>query len=240
MLSTLLFLIIMFLTIASAFDLPPFVALGGIVIIVAIILVSSRRMRYPFPTEEPSDEFPQRRPEAPRRPPTPPAEGRPVFPQPRLGRWVIISIALAAVVGVIAIENWWLGVTIFMSIYLQKASTDWWSITYLNNYYFYGLIAVGLIIALSDPRLIVEKGPDGKRRYYLHSKFWGLFNAIRSQVFELQSFSPFPAAVAEEPRNDRISLRRGILWRLLEFAGGTLVIGPTFVKGWALQFLVFS
>jgi len=125
-------------------------------------------------------------------------------------------------------------------MYLKKAATDWWSITYLNNCYFYGLVAVGLLIALSDPRLIVEKGPDGRRRYYLHSKFWGLFNAIRSQVFELRSFSPFPPAMAAEPSSDRISLRRGILWRLLEFAGGVLLVGPTFVKGWVLQFLVVS
>ena len=239
--STVLFLIIMFLTIASAFDLPPIVALGGIVVIVAIIVVSSRRMRYPFPPEEPSDEFPEHRSEAPRRPPTPPEQSRSIFPmQPRLGRWVIIPIALAVVVAILAFENWWLGVTIFTSIYLRKAVTDWWSITYLNNTYFYGLIAVGLLVALSDPRLILEKSPNGKRRYYLHSKFWGLFNAIRSQVFDLQSFSPFPAALAEEPKNDRISLRRGILWRLVEFAGGLFVIGPTFVKGWALQFLLIS
>jgi len=232
----------MFLTIASAFDLPPIVAIGGIVVVVAIIVVfSSKRMRYRLPSEEPSDEFPERGPRAPRRPPTPSEQGKPIFPmQPKLGRWVIIPIALAAVVAILAFENWWLGVTIFTSIYLRKAATDWWSITYLNNTYFYGLIVVGLLVALSDPRVIVEKGPDGKRRYYLHSKFWGLFKAIRSQVFELQSFSPFPAALTEEPSNDRISLRRGILWRLAEFAGGLLVIAPTFMKGWALQFLLIS
>src|SRR4030042_4763370 len=120
----------MFLTIASAFDLPPIVALGGIVVVVAIIVVfSSRRMRFPFPSEEPSDELPERRPEAPRRPPTLPEQGRPIFPmQPRLGRWVIIPIALAVVVAILAFENWWLGVTIFTSIYLRKGATAWGSI----------------------------------------------------------------------------------------------------------------
>ncbi len=239
--STLLFLVIMFLTIASAFELPPIVAIGGVIVVVAIIMVFSRRIRLGFPSEEPSEEIPERRPSFPRRPPPPSEQGRTIFPtQPRLGKWVIVPIALALVVAILAFENWWLGVAIFTSLYLRKAATDWWGITYLNNTYFYGLIAVGLLVALSDPRIIVEKGPNGKRRYYLHSKFWGLFNAIRSQIFELRSFSPFPAALAEEPSSDRISLRRGLLWRLVEFAGGLFVIGPTFVKGWALQFLLIS
>ncbi|MEM2094413.1 MAG: UPF0182 family protein [Candidatus Bathyarchaeia archaeon] len=50
----------------------------------------------------------------------------------------------------------------------------------------------------------------------------------------------FSAATGEEYIDDRIPLRHGLLWRLLEFLGGALFIAPSFVKGWSLQFLIIS
>jgi hypothetical protein len=229
LLSTLLFIIIIFMTLASTFNLPPAIALGGLILILAVVaLVYAGQKRVPGIPGEPGP------------PPTKREEAFRLPQGPILGRWVAIPISLAAVIGFIVFENWWLNVTIRASVFLRKAATDWWGITYLNNTYFYAILTIGALVAISDPRLIIAKTPEGKRRYFLHSKVWGLVNAIRGQIYEFQTFSPFPTPSALGQPYDQISLKRGILWKLLEFAGGCLIIAPSFAKDWSFRFLLVS
>ena len=229
LLSTLLFIIIIFMTLASTFELPPVITLGGLIfILVLITLIYTRQQRVP---------------ETPREygPPPPIREEAFRFPEgPKLGWWVAIPIALGVVIAFIVFENWWLNVAIHMSLFLRKAGIDWWGITYLNNAYFYAILALGALVALSDPRLIIQKTPDGKRRYFLHSKFWGLVKAVRGQIYEFKTFSPFPTPSTLGQPYDQISLKRGVLWRLLEFVGGCLIIAPYFAKDWAFRYILVS
>ncbi|MFH0749196.1 MAG: UPF0182 family protein [Candidatus Bathyarchaeota archaeon] len=159
--------------------------------------------------------------------------------QPGIGRWIIIPIAIIGVVILILFENWWLDVSIFKSMYFNKANIDWWKITFLDNYYFYFCIIIGLMIALSDPRIIIEKDAQGKRRFFFHSKFWAAINAIIGQVSEYQG-SPFSINIKRGPFVDKLSFKRGILWKLLEFLIGTIVIGPIISENLALTFLMIS
>ncbi|MCJ7630875.1 hypothetical protein MUP77_00525 [Candidatus Bathyarchaeota archaeon] len=231
--SILLLVLIMFLSISSGFNLPPEIAFGGLILILIVFFYTIRRRLPRIPTEqgERGGEY------------GPPIErNEPIhFPErPKLGRWVAIPIVLGLVVGFILFENWYLNVNIRESLYLSKANIDWWAITYLDNTYFYAVLAIGALFAISDPRLIIEKTPDGKRKYYLHSKFWGLINAVRGQIYEFQTFSPFPTPTTLGQRYDQISVKKGILWKLVEFAFGSIIIAPTLAKDWALSFQLVS
>lgn len=232
--SLLLFVLMIFLTLSSNFNLPPTIAIGGIIIILIATFLYARRRRLPrIPTEQDARGGGYS-------PPTQRSE--PVhFPEsPKLGRWVVIPIILGLVVGFILFGNWYLNVNIRGALYLSKANIDWWAITYLNNSYFYAILAIGALFALSDPRLIIEKTPDGKRKYYLHSKFWGLINAVRGQIYEYQTFSPFPTPTTLGQSYDQISVKKGILWKLVEFAIGSIIIAPTLAKDWAFRFQFIS
>ncbi|MCJ7770710.1 hypothetical protein MUP37_03930 [Candidatus Bathyarchaeota archaeon] len=225
LLSSLLFIIIMYLSIASTFGLPAVVVLGGLVLIVVLVVYVSIRGG-PLPrvlTREPG--APTRRNEVFR------------FTQPPKLKWIILPIILGAVIASILFINFYLDFSIHGYLYQTKAKIDWWGITYLNNSYFYAILGIGALLALSDPRLIIEKTPEGKKEYYLHSKFWGLVEAIRGQVFEFQSFSPFPTASSIGQPHDQISLRKGILWKLAEFAFGAIIVAPSQAKEWAFRFL---
>ncbi|MDQ1279468.1 MAG: uncharacterized protein QG670_730 [Thermoproteota archaeon] len=153
-----------------------------------------------------------------------------------IGRFIIVLIAIVGVVVFILFENWWLDVKILTSMFSNKAGIDWWKINFLDNYYFYICIAVGLIVALSDPRIIIEKDSQGKRSYYLHSKFWVMINAIVGQILkdERNPFSPGE----KKSSSDRISLKRGLLWKSLEFLAGMLVIGPMIAASMATVYLM--
>ena len=218
----------MYLSIAGTFGLPAVVVLGGLVLIVILVVfVSIRGGQMPRVLN--------REPEAPLR-----RNGVFRFPQLPQLKWVMIPIVLGAVIASILIVNFYLNFSIHQYLYQSKAGIDWWGITYLNNSYFYAILGIGALLALSDPRLIIEKTPEGKKEYYLHSKFWGLVDAIRGQVYEFQSFSPFPTASSLGQQHDQISLKRGILWKFAEFAFGALIIAPSLAKEWALRFLLFS
>ena len=128
-----IFFLMMFLfAFANAFNLSPLVTFVILTLMVAILLISTFRPR------------PQRTRDVP-----PEFEGIPFRPQirPRVGRWIIIPIVIGAFIGFILFQNWWLTVKIFESMYSVKAGIDWWGINFLNNYYFYACIAIGLLIA---------------------------------------------------------------------------------------------
>jgi len=216
-------LLFILMTLSSFFDIPPILYLFAFIIVIAGALIISRRPRMPRPRDIPPEfrEFPFQ----PRR--------------PRIGRWIVIPIAIIGVVVFILFENWWLDVRIFTSMYLNKAGMDWWRINFLDNHYFYACVAVGLLIALSDPRVAIEKDAQGRRRIYLHSKFWAMINAVVGQVSEYEG-SPFPISVKRGPYGDRISLKRGLLWKFLEFLFGALVIGSMIAKNLALVYLMIA
>ena len=116
---------------------------------------------------------------------------------------------------------------------------DWWKINFLDNYYFYICIGIGLIIALSDPRVAIEKDDQGKRRFYLHSKFWAIINATVGQMSEYEG-SPFSTSLRPAPTGDRISVKSGILWKLAEFFVGAAIIGPLVAKDMSLIYLMLA
>jgi len=234
LISTLFFIIIMFLTLATSLELPPIIAFGGLIIVSAVVILLYKRQRgIPVP----SDEY--GRP-PPIRPPTRQEEGFKLPQIPQIGRWIIIPIALIGVVGFIVFENWWLNVTIRTALYLNKAATDWWGISFLKNTYFYAILAIGLLVVLSDPRVRIERTPEGRRHFYLHSKVLGLVNMIRGEIYEFRSFSPFPSPATLGASFDQVPLRTGIVWKLAEFAGGCLLIAPSFAKDWAFRYLIVS
>ena len=214
-------LLFVFISLSSIFDIPPILYFIAVVVIVAGVVMSSKRPRVPGPRNAPPEfrEFP-------------------FLSRLGIGRWIMIPIAIIGVVVFILFQNWWLDVKILTSMYLSKAGTDWWKINFLDNYYFYICIAVGLLITLSDPRILIEKDVQGKRRFYLHSKFWAMINAIVGQMSEYEG-SPF-AMIKREQYGDRISLKRGVLWKLLEFVVGTLVIGPMVARNLALGYIMIS
>ncbi len=224
----------MFLSLSRSFDLPSIIIFGGLILIIIIAFFYASRRQFPrIPTEqgERGEEY------------GPPIRQNIPFQlseRLKLGRWVVIPIILVLVVGFILFENWYLNVNIRESLYLSKAEIDWWAITYLNNTYFYAILAIGALLAISDPRLIIQKAPDGKRKYYLHSKFWGLINAVRGQIYEFQTFSPFPAPTTLGQSYDQISVKKGVLWKLVEFAFGSIIIAPTLAKDWAFRFQFIS
>lgn len=225
---------ILFFTFASSFNLPPAIAIGGLILIlVTVTFIYFNQRKLP---RIPAEEYVARVP-----PVGPKKEEAFRLPEgPKFGRWIAIPIALAAVIGFILFENWYLNVNILESIFINKAKIDWWSITYLNNTYFYAILVIGAIIGLSDPRLIIAKTSEGKRKYFLHSKFWGLVNAVRGQIYEFQTFSPFPTPSTLGQHYDQISLKKGILWKLVEFAVGALIIAPSLAKDWSFRFLLIS
>lgn len=167
-------------------------------------------------------------------------QGIPSPPQVRLsiGRWILLPVALIVVIGFVLAQNWWLNVNILRTMYLIKANLDWWKLTFLDNHYFYACIAIGLLIAVSDPRVRIERDAEGRRRFYLHSKTWGVISTLRGQMFEL-GFNLFPAKDAA-PLDDRITLKKGLLWKGVEFLLGAIVIGPIVARDMALTFLLIA
>ena len=222
-----LFLITFLFAFANIFELPSYLIFALLIILVTIILIASTRQRPQRPRGIPP-EFEEK--EIPFRPPR----------GPRIGKWIIIPIAFGAVIGFILFENWWLTVRILQSMYSTKAEIDWWKINFLDNYYFYACIAIGLLIALSDPRIVITKDEEGKRRIYLHSKFWGVINAIFTQMYRYGGEFRVPTGMREGAWDDRISLKRGIVWKLLEFLVGALLIGPYVAKDLAFGYLLIA
>jgi hypothetical protein len=125
-------------------------------------------------------------------------------------------------------------------MYDLKAGLDWWNIYFLNNHYFYACITIGLLIALSDPRVTTARDATGKRTIYLHSKFWGVVKIIRGLVSQYSVDGVFPTRISGLIYDDKVSLRLGLAWKGLEFLVGTLVIGPPLAQGLALQYLMIS
>jgi hypothetical protein len=162
-----------------------------------------------------------------------------ILSRAEIGRWIIIPIAIISVAIFILFENWWLSVRILTFMYQSKAGIDWWRISFLDNYYFYICVAIGLLIALSDPRIIIEKDVQGKRRFYLHSKFWAMITLILEQFSEHKG-SQFSTSAKAGAYNDKISLKRGILWKLAEFFVGAVVIGRLVASNMGLIYLMIS
>ena len=216
-----LFLVLIIMTLYTP-AIPPILYLVIIAaVIVGVVVISRRRVRVPSGIPQEVRGFP--------------------FQSPKLGigRWIVIPIAIAGVVLFIFFANWWLDLRLFSSMYTIKAGIDWWKIAYLDNYYFYACIAVGLIVALSDPRIVIEKDIEGNRRFYLHSKFWVMVNAILGQISEYEG-SPIPISVTRRPYGDRLSVKRGLLWKLVEFLFGALVLGPIVAQSIALGYLMIA
>lgn len=159
---------------------------------------------------------------------------------PRLGKWIIIPIAIVGVIGFILFQNWWLNIDVLRYLYNSKASLDWWSIQFFDNHYFYACIGVGLIIALSDPRISITRGIDGKRQLYLHSKFLGIVRLLRNQFTSYATEGSFPLQFNNLTYDDKVSIKYGLAWKFVEFLVGTLVIGPTIAQGLALQYMMIS
>jgi hypothetical protein len=217
-----MFLLFIFLTLSSFFEIPFILYVVGFIVIILVAVIVSRRRRLST-----SPEFGLQRD-------FPFQSGRPT-----IGRWIVIPIVIIGVVAFILFENWWLDVNILTSMYLSKAGVDWWQLSFLNNYYFYVCIAIGLLIALSDPRIAIEKDPQGNRQIYFHSKFWGMINTILTQISEYGS-NFIPVRIQGQANGDKLSLKRGLLWRFLEFLVGALVIGPLVAKQVAFGYLMIA
>jgi hypothetical protein len=159
---------------------------------------------------------------------------------PRLGKWIIIPIAIVGVIGFILFQNWWLNVDILQYLYSSKANLNWWSIQFLDNQYFYACIGVGLLIALSDPRISITRDIEGKRQIHLHSKFLGIVRLLRTQFTSYTMQGSFPLQFNNLTYDDQVSIKYGVAWKLVEFVIGTMIIGPTIAQGLALQFMVIS
>jgi hypothetical protein len=158
-----------------------------------------------------------------------------------MGKWILLIIVPVAILGFILIENWWLNTNILNFLYFNKANgINWWNLNFLNNYYFYACIAVGLLIALSDPRVVLEKDASGKRTVFIHSKIWGGIYNLRDQIYNLTGQFPASRGVSESAQGDKISIKRGFLWRLIEFIGGMLIVGPIFANELALKYLIIA
>ncbi len=223
-----MFLLIIFMTLSSIFDISPVLYFVIFIAIISIVVINSRRSRTqgpvgpPKPSESEYREFPFQ----PKR--------------PGIGRWIVIPIVIVSAVVFILFENWWLDVKILTTMYFDKAAgIDWWRINFIDNYFFYICIGIGLLIALSDPRIVIEKDVQGRRRFYIHSKFWALISAIVGQVAEYEG-SPFSMGVRVASQGDKISLKRGILWKLAEFLIGAVVLGPLVAKNMALVYLMLA
>ena len=147
-LSTILFFLIVIMMIFSTYfrDYSSLFFVGLIIVMLTAIFLSARHR-----------ERPSYRPPQPEyiRPPSRSPE------MPRIGRWIIIPIVIIGVVAFILFENWWLTITILRHMYDLKAGLDWWRIYFLNDYYFYVCVGIGLLIALSDPRISITRDAEG-------------------------------------------------------------------------------
>jgi hypothetical protein len=219
----------MFMMIFSSFfgSSPLVFVIGLMVVIVAVFLISRQRGGFP---ERPSQPEYFRAPRPPVRP----------FDLPRLGRWIIIPIAIIGVVAFILFQNWWLDVAIFQAMFNMKAGLDWWNIQFLNNHYFNASLGIGLLIALSDPRVSLTRDVNGERRIYLHSKFLGVVRVLRSQITRYSMDGSFTLRMEELAYDDKVSLKLGLGWKALEFLVGAFIIGPPLAEGLALQYLIIS
>lgn len=216
-LTLIMIFLFVFITLSTFFEIPLILYLIPILI---IVVVAISRFRKPKPRMGPPDlgEYPFR-------------------PRPNIGRWIIIPLLIIGIIAFIFFANWWLDVKILTSMYFNKAGIDWWKINFFDNYYFYACIAIGLLIALSDPRIKIEKDIQGKRKIYLHSKFWALVNILSEQ---LSRFSGSQVRISGESYGDRIPLKRGLLWKLAEFLFGTIVIGPLVAGNIAQTYLMIA
>ena len=236
---SIIFLIIFLMSSISMFNLPPIflVAILLIVIIAFLYYTNYKKRGIKISTE------PRKLPTMFQRSPFQPKIDF------KIGKWVLLIIVPIVILGIILFENWWLNVNILQYLYLNKANgVDWWNLTFLDNYYFYACIAIGLLIALSDPRVVIEKDTSGKRTFFIHSKLWGGLYKLRDQIYNLMGQLPdnvrgqFPASMGmgEPSHGDKISIKRGLLWRVIEFLGGTLVVGPIFAKELAFKYLLIA
>jgi len=125
-------------------------------------------------------------------------------------------------------------------MYDLKAGLDWWNIQFLNNHYFYACVGIGLIVALSDPRISITRDVNGERRIYLHSKFLGVARVLRSQVTRYSMDGSFTLRVEELVYDDKVSLKLGVAWKALEFLVGAFIIGPPLAEGFTLQYLLIA
>ncbi len=219
----------MFMMIFSSFfgSSPLVFVIGLLVMILAVFYFSRRRGGFPERPREP-EYF--RGPRPTLRPPE----------LPRLGRWIILPIAIIGVVAFILFQNWWLDVAILQSMYTTKAGVDWWALTFLNDRYFHACLGIGLLVALSDPRIAVTRDVTGARRIQLHSKFLGVVRVLRNELTRYSTDGSFALRVDELVYDDKVSLRLGVAWKALEFLVGAFIIGPPLAGGVALQFLLVA
>jgi magnesium-transporting ATPase (P-type) len=151
---------------------PMISVIGLMAVVLAVFVLARRQGRLPW-NPSPRDNF-----RAPR-PPYKPLD-IPRFEIPRIGKWVIMPTAIIGVIAFILFQNWWLNVSILRSMYDLKAGLDWWSIQFLNNHYFNACLCIGLLIALSDPRISITRDVDGEKRIYLHSQLLGALKVVSS------------------------------------------------------------
>ncbi len=233
---SIIFFIIFLMSSLSMFNLPPiFLVVILIIVIIAYLYYNNYKKKQTQTPIEPQ-EFP------------PIYQSSPFQPKIdfkinfKIGKWVLLIIVPVVVLGIVLFENWWLNVNILEYLYLNKANgVDWWNLTFLDNYYFYACIAIGLLIALSDPRIIIKKNASGKRTFFLHSKIWGGLYNLRDQIYNLMGQFPSTSrGLAGQTYGDKISIKQGLLWRIIEFLGGTLIVGPIFAKELALKYLLIA
>jgi hypothetical protein len=219
----------MFMMIFSSFfgSSPLVFVIGLLVVILAVFFLSRRRGGFPGRPSEP-EYF------RGSRPPIRPLE------LPRVGRWILIPIAIIGVVAFILFQNWWLDVAIFQAMYATKAGLDWWTLQFLNDRYFHACLGIGLLMALSDPRVAVTRDVNGARRIQLHSKFLGVVRILRSEVTRYSTDGSFTLRMEELVYDDKVSLRLGVVWKALEFLVGAFIIGPPLAEGVALQYLLIA
>ena len=159
---SIIFFIIFLMSSITMFDIPPIFL---VVILIVVIIV------YFYYTT-----YQKKRIETPKAREFSPVFQRSPF-QPKfnfkIGRWILLIIVPIIILGFVLFENWRLTTNILNFLYLNKANgIDWWNLTFLDNYYFYACIAIGLLIAFSDPRIVLDKNASGNRTIFIHSKIW--------------------------------------------------------------------
>ncbi|HEX4921410.1 MAG TPA: hypothetical protein VFV92_11800, partial [Candidatus Bathyarchaeia archaeon] len=76
-----------------------------------------------------------------------------------------------------------LSLDVTYSTYVTKAATNYLNLQYLQGEVIWITFLLTALFLLSDPRVSVLTGPDGKRRVYMHSKLLGLIRLFRNSNF---------------------------------------------------------
>jgi len=96
--------------------------------------------------------------------------------------WIVyyIILGLSAFGAFASGLNGGLSLDVIFSTYTSKAGLDYLSLQYLNGAVIWTTLLLVALFMLSDPRVSYVMGSDGKRRFYMHSKFLGLVRLFRN------------------------------------------------------------